>query len=338
MAGLKLGVTVGAAGRDGAQLTELAQRAERLGCDSLWSGEAYSIDAVTPLTWAAACTSTIGLGTGIMQMPGRTPAMTAMTGLGLAELSGGRFRLGLGLSGPRVAEGWHGAPTDRPLQRTREYVDVVRQVLAGTDPVALAGECYQLPYQGPGASGLGAALRPMLPTSHAVPIYLASMGPRNLRLAVEIADGVLPILWNPVRWQDAYGADLFAGARDGFDLAPQVWVSLGDDLAACRDDLRQHIAFYVGAMGPVGKNFYAEVVRRYGYEEVVDRVAACYAERRGPEAAAHIPDQLVDEVGLVGPRSHVAEQLDRWRDSPVTTIIVDTHEPTALTTLAELTS
>jgi F420-dependent oxidoreductase-like protein len=335
---MRLGVTVGAAARNGAELTELARLAERLGCDSLWSGEAYSIDAVTPLAWAAACTSTIGLGTGIMQVPARTPAMTAMTAVALAELSGGRFRVGLGLSGPRVAEGWHGAPTDRPLRRTREYVDIVRQVVAGTDPVAFDGDCYQLPYQGPGGTGLGAPLRPMLRTEHRVPVYLAAMGPRNLRLAVEIADGVLPILWNPVRWQDAYGADLFAGAPDGFDLAPQVWVSLGDDLAACRDDLRRHIAFYVGAMGPVGKNFYAEVVRRYGYEDVVDRVAACYAERRGPEAAALIPDQLVDELGLVGPPGHVAEQLDRWRSSPVTTIIVDTHDPAALTTLAELTS
>jgi F420-dependent oxidoreductase-like protein len=336
MAGLRLGVTLGAAATDGARLTELARLAEQLGYDSLWSGEAYGADAVTPLAWAAAGTSTIGLGTGIVQMPGRTPAMTAMTAVALAELSGGRFRLGLGLSGPRVAEGWHGAAIDRPLRRTREYVDVVRQVVAGTEPVTLDGECYRLPYEGPGASGLGSPLRPMLRTEHPIPIYLAAMGPRNLRLAAEVADGALPILWNPAHWQDAYGADLLAGAREGFDLAPQVWTSLGDDLAACRDDLRRHIAFYVGAMGPIGKNFYAEVMRRYGYEEVVERVAACFAERRGREAAACIPDQLVDEVGLVGPKGHVAEQLDRWRDSPVTTLVVDAHDPAALATLAEL--
>jgi F420-dependent oxidoreductase-like protein len=333
---LRLGLSIGAAGTDGSRLTELAKRAESLGYSSLWSGEAYGADAVTPLAWAAASTSTIRLGTGIMQMPGRTPAMSAMTALALAELSEGRFLLGLGLSGPRVAEGWHGVPIDGPLRRTREYVDVVRQVVAGDTRVSLAGEHYQLPYRGVGATGLGVALRPMLNTRHAIPVYLAAIGPKNVRLAVEIADGVLPFLWSPTRWSDAYGAGLLDGAVDAFDVAPRVWVAMGDDLAACRDDVREHIAFYIGAMGPIGKNFYADLISRYGYEQAVAKVAACYAERRPSEAAAWIPDELVDELGLVGPPGHVAEQLDAWRRSPVTTIIVDTDDLTTLETLAEL--
>lgn len=333
---MRLALSLTSARTSASSLIELARAAESLGYSSLWTGEAYGTDAVVPLAWVGAVTSTIGLGTGIMQIPGRTPAMTGMTALSLAELSGGRFRLGLGLSGPRVAEGWHGVPADAPLERTREYVDVVRQVLAGSEPVALDGRCYTVPYRGAGAVGDGTALRPGARTEHRVPIYLAAIGPRNVRLATEIADGVLPILWSPNRWHHVYDAPRLADPEEGFDIAPLVWVCAGDDLAACRDDVRRHIAFYVGAMGPVGKNFYAELVARYGFGDAVDRVASCYADGRGREAAAHIPDELVDELGLVGPRQHIDEQLEAWRNSPVGTMIVDTQDPATLRTLAEL--
>jgi alkanesulfonate monooxygenase SsuD/methylene tetrahydromethanopterin reductase-like flavin-dependent oxidoreductase (luciferase family) len=180
-------------------------------------------------------------------------------------------------------------------------------------------------------------VRPMDHTQHDVPIYLAAIGPKNVQLAAEIADGLLPIMWSPTRWRSVYPADIFEGAKEGFDLAPTVWTAVGDDLAACRDVVRRHIAFYVGAMGPPGNNYYADLVRRYGYEETVDQVTACYVERRAGEAAGFVPDELVDELGLVGPRGHLAEQLERWRDSPVGTLIVEADDPMALEILAELT-
>lgn len=332
--GPRLGVSIGAVGTDGERLVELVRWAEALGCGSVWSGESYGNDAVAPLAYAAASTDKIQLGTGIMQMPGRSPAMTGMTALTMSALTGGRFALGLGLSGPRVAEGWHGVSTSRPLTRTREYVAAVRQVLSG-QTLELDGRCYQIPYQGADASGLGLPLRPMLRTEAHIPVYLAAIGPKNVALSVEIADGLLPVLWSPTRWRQAYG-DVFDAASESFDLAPTVWIALGDDLAECRDRVRRQISFYLGAMGPIGKNFYAELVSRYGYEDAVQQVATCWAEGRSREATAHVPDELVDEVGLVGPKGHVAEQLDRWRGSPVTTIIVETADLQELEVLADL--
>ena len=333
---LRLALAIEPSGADIQTWVELAKAAERYGFTSLWTGEAYGFDAVTPLAWVAAHTTSIGVGTSIMQMPGRTPAMTAMTALTMSEFSGGRFRLGLGLSGPRVAEGWHGVASDRPLHRTREYLDLVQQVLRGDAPVALDGACYHVPYDGEGATGLGAPLRPMKRTEHSVPIYLAAIGPKNVQLSVETTDGLLPVMWSPHHWPNVYGAGLFDTAADGFDVAPRVWVSIGDDIGACRDEVRQHIAFYIGAMGPIGKNFYAELVRLYGYDDVVDQVEQCYVDGRRREAASHVSDALVDDLGLVGPPSHVAEQLAAWRNGPVTTLIVDAHDPETLRVLAEL--
>ncbi len=198
---------------------QLAQTAERLGYSSLWTGEAYGLDAVTPLAWLAAHTSTIHVGTSIMQIPGRTPAMTAMTAITMAELSGGRFRLGLGLSGPAVAEGWHGQPSDRPLGRTREYLDIVGQVIAG-DKVSLDGASYQLPYTGVGSTGAGGRLRPLAKTAHHIPVYLAALGPKNVSLAVEVTDGLLPVMWSPTSWSKVYGGDLFDSATSRFRYRP----------------------------------------------------------------------------------------------------------------------
>jgi F420-dependent oxidoreductase-like protein len=333
---LNLGLAIEPRGDDIGTWVRLAKVAERLGYSSLWTGEAYGLDAVTPLAWLAAHTTTIAVGTSIMQIPARSPAMTAMTAVTMAELTGGRFRLGLGLSGPTVAEGWHGQPSDQPLGRTREYLDIVGQIIAAKASVSLDGASYQVPYTGPGATGPGARLRPLAKTAHSIPIYLAALGPKNVGLAVEATDGLLPVMWSPTNWSKVYGDDLFDSAREGFDIAPRVWVSLGEDLAACRDKVREHIAFYLGAMGPIGKNFYAELVRQYGYEDVVIQVAECYAEGRRGEASAFVTDELVDEVGLVGPRSHVAEQLEGWRDGPARTLIVDVTTETDLELLAEL--
>ena len=334
---LRLGVALNPSSSGAPAAIETAQLVERLGYSSVWTGEAYGFDAVVPLAWVAAHTSTITVGTSIMQIPGRTPAMTAMTALSMAELSGGRFVLGLGLSGPRVAEGWHGVAADRPLRRTSEYLDLVGQILRGDAKVQLGGAAYQVPYQGEGATGLGDPLRPLATTDHHVPIMLAAIGPLNVKLAVAEADGLLPILWSPTRWSDIHGTDLFDLAGADFEVVPRVWVALGDDLARCRDEVRPRIAFYVGAMGPPDRNYYAEVVRRYGFEEAVDAITRCFAERRPSDAAAHVPDELVDDLALVGPRSHIAQQLEMWRRLPVaTTLVVDSTDEPTLTMLADL--
>lgn len=333
---LRLGLAVEPANGTTAQLVELAQAAEACGYSSVWTGEAYGYDAVTPLAWMAAHTTTIGVGTSIMQMPGRTPAMTAMTATAFSDLSNGRFLLGLGLSGPAVTEGWHGTGANAPLGRTREYLDIVGQALRGGAAVNSAGPYYPLPYTGEGATGQGAALRPMAHSDHPIPVYLAAIGPKNVALSAELTDGVLPVMWHPTRWSDVYGADAFDQAVEGFDIAPRVWVAVGEDLAACRRKVADHIAFYVGAMGPPDNNYYATLVRSFGYEEMVDAVVACYAERRRGDAGACVPDALVDDLGLVGPAGHIAEQLDAWRESPVGTMIVDPVDVESVRTLAEL--
>src|SRR6266700_3566270 len=231
----------------------LVQEAERLGFDSMWSAEAYGSDAVTLLTWYAAHTTTIGAGTAVMQMPAPTPAATAMTAITLDHLTHGRFRLGLGTTGPQVSEGWHGVPFGKPLQRTREYVEIVRAILAREKPVEFHGEYYEIPASG--GTGLGKPLKTIVhPYRSRIPIYLAAIGPKNVALAAEIADGWLPMLVVPERFDDAFGPSL-AGAREGFEIAAGVTVLVGDDVESLRDAIKPHIALYVGGMGAKGKNF-----------------------------------------------------------------------------------
>ena len=334
---MKLGVNLGYAppGTNPADLVPIAQEAERLGFDSVWAAEAWGTDAVTVLSWLAAKTTTIKVGAAIMQIPGRTPANTAMTAATLDLMSGGRFILGLGTSGPQVVEGWHGQPWGKPLGRTREYVEIVRAALR-RETVEHEGEHYRIPYDGPGATGLGKPLKMMLrPLRADIPIYLAAIGPKNVALAAEIADGWLPIFVDPERFGAAFGPSL-TGARDGFEIAATVNVLVGDDVQSLRDSLKPNLALYVGGMGAKGKNFYNSLMRRYGWEAEADTIQELYLGGRQREAIAAVPDELVDTVALVGPKERIRDRLEAWRETPVTTLIVGSTQTEALQVLAEL--
>ncbi len=337
---MRLGLQLGY--DDPVSTVALAEEAARLGFDSVWTSEAWGADAVTPLAWIAARTERIGLGTAVMQMPARTPATTAMTVATLDHLSGGRVRLGLGTSGPQVVEGWHGQPWGKPLTRTREYVEIVRTALRrGT--VEHHGDHYDIPYSGPSATGLGKPLKLILrPLRADVPIYLAAIGPRNVALAAEIADGWLPIFFSPERFREVHGPHLDKGfaARGGrpgdFDITPLVPVVLADDVEAARDFLKPMLALYVGGMGARGANFYNRLACRYGYESEAAEIQELYLGGRKNDAAAAVPDALVDEIALIGDRSRIADRLDAWRASGVTTLNLQARQPEALQLLAEL--
>jgi F420-dependent oxidoreductase-like protein len=334
---MKLGVNLGYAppGTNPAELVPLVLEAERLGYDSVWAAEAWGTDAVTVLSWLAAKTTTIKIGSAIMQIPGRTPANTAMTAATLDLMSGGRFILGLGTSGPQVVEGWHGQPWGKPLGKTREYVEIVRAALR-RETLEHQGEHYRIPYDGPGATGLGKPLKMMLrPLRADIPIYLAAIGPKNVALAAEIADGWLPIFVDPERFGDAFGESI-AGARDDFEIAATVNVLVGDDVPALRDFLRPYLALYIGGMGAKGKNFYNALVRRYGWEEDAERIQELYLSGKQREAIAAVPDALVDALALIGPKERIRDRLAAWRETPITTLIVGSPQPEALQLLAEL--
>jgi F420-dependent oxidoreductase-like protein len=317
--------------------------AERLGYTSVWTAEAYGSDAVSPAAWIAARTERIHVGTAIMQIPARTPAMSAMTAMTLDALSGGRFRLGLGVSGPQVVEGWHGQAFGKPLRKTREYVEVVRAILRREKPVEFRGEYYQIPYAGPGATGLGKPLRSILHGRAGLPIYLAAVGPKNVALAAEIADGWIPVFFSARRmgmFREWLGEGFRAGGRTAdaqgsFDVMPMVPVVVGDDVTACRAVVKPRLALYVGGMGARGRNFYNDIARRYGYEDAATRIQDLYLGGHKEAAAAAVPDALVDEVALCGPRERVREQLAEWTGSGVTTIMV-AGDTSAVRTLAEL--
>jgi F420-dependent oxidoreductase-like protein len=332
---MRLGLNLGYWGADAARVVEVARHAEALGFHSVWTAEAYGSDAVVPLTWVGAQTSKIGLGTAIMQMPARSPAMTAMTAVTLDLLSGGRALLGLGLSGPQVAEGWHGQPYGKPLAKTREYVDIVRTIIRREAPLEHHGEHYDIPYTGPGATGLGKPLKLIVHPKREIPIYLAAIGPKNVALAAEIADGWLPVWFSPTR-MEVY-ADAFQG-RDlsSFDIAPTVSVVLGDDAAACRQMVKPMLALYIGGMGARGRNFYNDLACRYGYEGAATEIQDLYLDGKKQEAAAAVPDDLVDEVALCGPKERIAELVEPWKTSPATTMVLATVQTEALDLMAEL--
>jgi len=334
---MRLGLNLGYWGADAARVVEVARHAEALGFHSVWTAEAYGSDAIVPLTWVGAQTSKIGLGTAIMQMPARSPAMTAMTAVTLDLLSGGRALLGLGLSGPQVAEGWHGQPYGKPLTKTREYVDIVRSIIRREAPLEHHGEHYDIPYTGPGATGLGKPLKLIVHPQREIPVYLAAIGPKNVALAAEIADGWLPVWFSPTR-MDVY-AEAFEG-RDlsSFDIAPTVSVVLGDDAAVCRQMVKPMLALYIGGMGARGRNFYNDLACRYGYEAAAKEIQDLYLDGKKQEASAAVPDELVDEVALCGPKERIAELVEPWKTSPATTLVVATVQTEALDVMAELVS
>jgi F420-dependent oxidoreductase-like protein len=332
---MRLGFYMGYAppGTSPLETIALAQEAERLGYDSAWAAEAWGTDCVTVLAWLGATTTRIKLGSGIMQIPGRTPANTAMTAATLDLLSGGRFLLGLGTSGPQVVEGWHGQPWGKPLAKTREYVEIVRQALR-REVLEFHGEHYDIPLAD--GTGLGKPLKLMArPLRAEIPIYIAAMSPRAVVQACEIADGWLPIFWSPEKARETFASALARTGPD-FDVAPSVPAILIDDVEAGRDFLKPYYALYVGGMGARGKNFYNDLMRRYGYEEAAERVQDLYLEGNKRDAAAAVPDEFVDEVALVGPKERLAERLDAWRESGATTLLVSTQQPEALRALAEI--
>jgi F420-dependent oxidoreductase-like protein len=341
---MRLALNMGYAGTAVDPRLDLVREADRLGYHSVWVAEAYGSDAVSMLAWYGASTERIGLGSAIMQMPARTPAMTAMTAATMSELSGGRFHLGLGMSGPQVVEGWHGRPYGRPLQVTREYVEIVRRILGREARLRFEGAFHRIPYDGPGATGLGKTLRLTIHPRHAIPIYLAAIGPKNVALAAEIADGWLPFWYSPDRGAAVFAPALeagFAAAGDPekptrFDILPTVPAVVTDDIDQARWGVRPLLALYVGGMGARGTNFYFDLVCRYGYEEAATKVQDFYLAGKREEAMAALPDELIDEVALLGPRPAIAERLTVWEESGVTTLGIVAGDLATLRTLAEL--
>lgn len=341
---MRLGLNAGYSGSTIDLPLDLIQEADRLGYYAVWTAEAYGSDAVTPLAWIGARTERIHLGTAILQMPARTPAMTAMTAITLDQLSGGRMLLGLGVSGPQVVEGWHGQPYAKPLGRTREYVEIVRAILAREKPVVHQGEHYRIPYDGPGSVGLGKPLKSIIHGRADLPLYLAAIGPKNVELAAEIADGWLPIFFAPEHYAENFGAAVeagFAAAGNGkstatFDIAPTVPVVVGDDLPNCWMQVKPFLALYIGGMGAKSKNFYYNLACRYGYEEAADAIQDAYLQGDKVAAMFAVPDELVDAVALCGPRERIADRLQLWKDSPITTLNINADSIDTVRMMAEL--
>lgn len=340
---MRLGLMLGYSGSQLAIDMDLVREAEAAGFDSVWTAEAWGSDAVVPAAWVAAQTRRVRVGTGIMQLPGRSPANTAMTAMTLDTLSGGRFILGLGTSGPQVVEGWHGVPFDKPLSWMREYVEIVRLVLARERPLEYQGQRYQIPYRGPGATGLGKPLKSILHGRRDLPIYVGAMAPRSQEQTAEIADGLLLTCMDPARY-DVLKPHLEAGfAKAGggkslasFDIAPTVAVVIGDDVDACRQPLKWSLSLYIGGMGARDKNFYKDYICRIGYEAEAQRIQDLFLAGKKAEAAAAVPDELVDKLHLVGPPARIREGFARWKDSPVGTLIVGAFQKEAVRLMAEL--
>jgi F420-dependent oxidoreductase-like protein len=334
---MKLGVHIGywGMGLTSEDQLKIVQEAEQLGYDSVWAAEAYGSDTASVLGWLAGQTSRIRLGSGIFQMPARSAAMTAMTAATIDQLSGGRMLLGIGSSGPQVAEGWHGQRFAHQLQRTRDYVAVIRMALA-RERLEFHGETLELPLP----DGPGKALKlTIAPVQERIPIYLAAIGPKNTALAGEIADGWIPTLFSPEHVSELRplleeGAARSGRSLEGFDIAPTVNVFVTDDLEAARNSMRPFIALYVGGMGSRKQNFYNQLVQRYGFEDAAQRIQALYLEGKRDEAMAAIPDELIDTVSICGPPDAVRERLAVYRDAGVGTLGVT---PTAFTAEERLT-
>ncbi|HSU04825.1 MAG TPA: LLM class F420-dependent oxidoreductase [Acetobacteraceae bacterium] len=330
---MQLGITVDTSGAQPKLDMERVLEAERLGFAEVWTGEAYGTDAVTPVAWILARTTRIKAGTGIMQMHARTPAMAAMTAISLQHLSGDRFLCGVGVSGPQVVEGWHGVPYGKPMLRTKEYIAIMRQILGRKAPLEFHGEHYDIPYHRPDATGLGKPLRSIAHGRPGLKFYTASITPAGLRTAGEVADGVLPIFYSPEQpgiVSDAILEGMRNAGRpatlDGFDVAPYVRTKLGADVAACRDAIRPELALYIGGMGARTKNFYNDVARKLGYEGAAKTIQGLYLDGRKNEAAAAVPDGLIDEISLVGPAERIKDRLAAWksaaRDGHVGTMVL----------------
>jgi F420-dependent oxidoreductase-like protein len=343
---MKLGLVLGYSGSGMETALELVLEAERLGFDSVWTSEAYGADAITPAAWLLARTSRIKVGTAIIQMPARTPTMAAMTAMTLQTLSGGRFVLGIGPSGPQVIEGWHGVAYGQPLARTREYVEIIRKVLAREAPLAHLGRHYRIPYDGPGATGLGKPLKSILHDSHGLKIYTGTIAPAGIRTSAEVADGMFPFCMDPERFElmRPHLEEGFAAAGGGkdlneFDVLPFVHLHVGDDLEACRLPVKQQLGLYIGGMGARSKNFYNDYAKRLGHEAAAAKIQDAFLAGRRGEAVGLVPDALVDAVALVGPKARVRERLEVWKQAAqrreVDTLLASGADVEGLRLLAE---
>ena len=343
---MKLGFLLGYSGKKIQIPIDLIKHAEAMGYDSVWTAEAYGNDAVTSASWILAQTHKIKVGTAIMQMPARTPAMCAMTSMSLDQLSGGRFIVGLGASGPQVVEGWHGVPYGKPVTRTKEYIQIMRKIMAREGPVEFDGEIYKLPLKGEGTTGLGKPLKSILEGNPDIPIYTASITPAGLRCAAEVADGVFPVWMDPNKFS-VLGEHLdkgFAKAGGGkslanFDVAPFVMVMMNDDLEAAYNALRPWLALYIGGMGAKGKNFYHDYTTRLGYGDVAGRIQDLYLSGKKAEAEALVPNELLDEVALIGSGDRIKERLAPWKEAgkrgEVGTMLLSVQDPVILELLAK---
>ncbi|MCP5130161.1 MAG: LLM class F420-dependent oxidoreductase [Pseudomonadales bacterium] len=343
---MKLGFLLGYSGKQIHIPIDLIQHAESMGYDSVWTAEAYGNDAVTAAAWVLAQTKKIKVGTAIMQMPARSPAMCAMTSMSLDQLSGGRFIVGLGASGPQVVEGWHGVPYGKPVTRTKEYIQIMRKIMAREGPVEFDGEIYQLPLKGAGTTGLGKPLKSILQGNPEIPIYTASITPAGLRCAAEVADGVFPVWMDPNKYS-VLGEHLdagFAKAGNGkslanFDVAPFVMVMLNDDLDAAYNALRPWLALYIGGMGAKGKNFYTDYATRLGYGDAATRIQDLYLAGNKAEAEALVPNELLDEVSLIGSEGRIRERLSAWKEAgkrgEVGSMLLSVQDPVVLELIAK---
>ena len=331
---MKLGLGIGPLGPPGgARLVQLAKEAETLGYDTVWAPEIYGADCFTPLTWIGAHTERINLGTSIMQISARTPASAAMHAVALDHLSNGRLILGIGVSGPQVVEGWYGQPYPKPLARTREWVSIFRSIVSREGTVSFDGDHYQLPLKG--GTGLGKPLKLILhPARERIPVYLGAEGPKNVTLGAEICDGWIPMFLSPYRMMDMY-QDAMAIRAPDFEIAAAVSVIIDDDVERALGQIKQQVGFYVGGMGAKSFNVHKDHVTRMGFGDAANHVQELFMAGRRDQAIAAVPDELCDEISLVGPKARIRERLAAWQESPVTMLNVGTADPDTLRFLAE---
>ena len=341
---MKLGLISGYSGRKMSIPIDAVKHAENLGYESIWTAEAYGSDAVTPAAWILAQTSKIKVGTAIMQMPARSPAMAAMTAMSLAELSGGRFICGVGASGPQVVEGWHGVPYGKPVTRLREYVQIMKQIFAREGPTTFDGDMYQIPYMGEGATGLGKPLKSILHCEEEIPIYAATITPKGVEAAAEVADGFFPVWMDPEQYHvfaDPIDRGLSKAGKDAnqFDVAPFVTVVMGDDVAQCMMPIRGSMALYIGGMGARDRNFYNDYAKRLGFEDAAVKIQDLFLAGKKDEAMAAVPAELIDACHLVGPADRIKDRLQRWqaagKQGHVSNMLLGCQDPKALALVAE---
>ena len=333
---LKIGLQLGywGAGPD-PKLVNIAQEAEKLGYDAVFTAEAWGSDVFTPLAWIGAHTEKIRLGTGIAQLSARAPTAAAMAALTLDHLSGGRVILGLGVSGPQVVEGWYGKPFGKPLSRTREYVNIIRQVFNREGPVENNGDHYPLPYTGEGSWGLGKPLKSIThPLRKDLPIFLGAEGPKNVAMTAEIADGWLPLYYSPYR-QEVY-SDQIKDAKSGFEIMQGITVIINDNVEEALVPLKHSLALYIGGMGAKSRNFHNELVKRMGFEEAAERIQDLYLAGKKDEAMLAVPSELADEISLVGSVDRIKDRLNAWRETPVSSLLVSTRSLRELRKFADL--